>query len=101
MAEKETQPSAPTLPVENATAPVAEAIEKPEAALTKTTSRSSDSTGHEAMSPIEDENPTRPELQRTTTQEFPPFREQVIVMTAILLAIFLIALVRFLFITQT
>jgi len=95
MAEKETQTPAPMLPLENASAPVDAAIEKPEEAFTKSRSVGSDTTSLEQKSPIDDEQPTAPAAgpPGPPEQEFPPFKEQVIVMIAILLAIFLIALV--------
>jgi len=90
---QETPPT--TMPVENATTPIGAPIEKPAAVHTTAGSIASNDTGSEPLSPIDNEKPIQPVQgpPGPPELEYPPFKQQIIVMTAILLAVFLIALV--------
>jgi len=97
MAEQGTIKPAAAEPVQN-TVTLDPVLMKPEAAHTSISSKDSVSDG---MSPMESEKPVESEKPTETAapppgppaQEYPPLRQQWIIMTAILLAIFLIALV--------
>ncbi|KAK4544705.1 hypothetical protein LTR36_003954 [Oleoguttula mirabilis] len=92
--QKQVPEHVPTLPLANTAASIDPAIIKQEQAHEKAASIESDSTNVDKHSP-EDEKAGRPGLSRAPSSfEYPPTHTVVVVMVAILLAVFLIALDR-------
>jgi hypothetical protein len=93
-AEYEAAGTVPVPPLDSTTAPAEKILEKPEEVHARTNSLSSqDTLGAPEAAKDAESKPERPGLERTVTIEYPPVRQQAVVMCAILLAVFLIALV--------